>query len=139
MSADPEAIIYYGFPLEDYEDEEYSYHDRNDEWEQLKRPEQPADKGNYRTPEWDAWREKMAIWSKSPENIEIEWSGGENCEAYYIHASGLKHSVEWNEQKPLAGISFESQPEADEQLRQFCEKFGIEWKQPGWHLAARYF
>lgn len=139
MGADPDGIIYYGFPIEDWEDNELSYHDINDEWEDLHRPAQPANKDDYRTPEWDEWRQRLREWQKGPENIQVDWSGGEMCEAYYVSAEGLKLSVEWNEQIPLAGRTFGPQPEADEQLKRFCEKFGIEWKRPGWHLAARYF
>lgn len=139
MSSSPEAIIYYGFPLPDFDDDGDRSEDQNHEWNQEKRPEEPADHSDYKTPEWDVWREKFRAWEASPENIRIEWSGGESYEAYYVHAKGLSHSVEWSEHKPLAGVDFGPQPAADEQLRLFCDRYGIEWTKPGWHLATRYF
>ena len=139
MSTNPEAILYYGFPLKDYEDDDYSYHDTNDEWEKEKRPAEPSDKSDYRTPEWDEWRRKVGEWNATGENIELTWSGAEGCYAYYVHAAGLSRSVEWNEQMPLKDFDFGQQTEADGNLKEFCQRFGLPWQTPGWHLACRYF
>lgn len=139
MSTDAKALIYYGFPLEDWDDPEFLYHELNETWEKQRRPTEPEDKSSYRTPEWDEWRTEMREWEASPENVKIDWSGCENDESYYVHAEGLEVSVEWGEQKPLAEVDLLSQPEADKFIREFCEKTGIEYKQPGWHLASLYF
>ena len=136
MGADPEATIYYGFPIDD---PEFDYHDANDEWEAARRPAEPTDKSDYRSPAWDKWRTKLREWKSTPELVKVAWSGADECEKYYVHAPALQLTVEWDEQKPLAGVDFNRQVEADNFIEAFCRQLGIEYKQPGWHLAARYF
>lgn len=141
MSSTPKAILYYGFPIECPDEETHGkdYHDMNSEWSNTFGPQQPSDESNYSTPEWDQWRENNRDFEKSTRNIQIEWSGGDECEAYYMHAEGLEQTVEWNEQKPLADIDLGVKADADSSLKEFCEMFGIEFKKPGWHLGVKYF
>lgn len=139
MSSSPEAILYYGFPLPDYEYSDYSYHDINDAWEEKFRPKEPNDQSDYSTPEWDKWRESYKAWQASADNIKLAWSGAEDCEAYYVHAEGLKKYVDWGNQIEITPESLLVSEDFVQKLREFCEHNGIEWRQPGWHLAARYF
>ncbi|HAR37541.1 MAG TPA: hypothetical protein DCS09_02580 [Porphyromonadaceae bacterium] len=136
MGADPEAIIYYGFPIDK---PEFDYFEASEEWKDKRKPKEPEDKGEYRTPEWDEWRSKLREWETTVENIEITWGGAEDCEQFYIHAPALRLSVEWGEQKPLEEVDFSKRNDADTFIELFCKQFGLEYKQPGWHLAARYF
>lgn len=141
MSSDPSAIIYYGFPI-DCPDEGSGgkcYHDMNSEWKTHAGPQEPLDKSNFRTPDWDAWRDNVREYEKTNRHVTIAWSGASDSESYYVSAEGIKHEVEWDEQKPLTGVDLGPQPEADRHIKEFCEMFGIEFKQPGWHLAALYF
>lgn len=136
MSADPEAMLYYGFPIDE---PEFDYHDANSAWEQKHRPAQPNVPG-YAGPEWDQWRIDFQNWEASPQHIELGWHGSEDCEQYHIQCRALRKQVEWSK---FAEIDPEElvkpQPEADLYLGKFCEENGIEWKQPKWFLAARYF
>jgi hypothetical protein len=136
MSADPEAMLYYGFPIED---PGFDYHDVTDEWRDSHRPPKPEVKG-YTGPEWDKWREDNSRWEAGPENVCCDWHGSEDCEQYHIHCKSLLKSVEWAEFKEVDPAELaKPQPEADRFIREFCEKAGIEFVQPKWFLAAQYF
>lgn len=137
MGTDVSGILFYGTPLPDF-DEDLDYHDLNDQWERLHQPKQPVDDGKYNSPEWDAWRIAKREWALSAQNIEIRWSGSENCNAYYIHVAGLKIEADWSDQIDITsrlGIP----PDAQQWLDQFCDLFKFERVKPAWHLAARYF
>ncbi len=103
MGCDPKAILYYGIELGDEEpekdgDDSFSI---SEKWAELRGPKKPKDKGDYRTPEWDAWREANQEWKKTPENVEIGCSGYDASFNYYVHCAALEKSVEWNEQLDL--------------------------------------
>jgi len=137
MSADPEAMLYYGFPIGE---PDFDYHDANDAWEELHRPAKPEHIKGYSGPEWDQWRIDFQNWCGSPQNIKLNWHGSEDCEQYHVHCKALVKSVEWSEYKEIDLEELaKPQPEADLYLGKFCEQNGIEWKQPKWFLAARYF
>jgi len=137
VSTNPEALLYYGFPIGEEMPDGIDYFDASQKWEEAHRPKEPDDRSDYRTPEWDEWRARLQEWKKSPEYVEVGWSGAENCECYYVHAYGLLISVEWGEQIEVNLAS--PGPEWDEQIRRFCESCGLEFNQPKWYLAARYF
>jgi hypothetical protein len=134
MSTDPNGILFFGFPLPDVGD---SYHDFNDEWKQEFRPKEPDDQSSYRTPEWDEWRARVQAWEATPENVQIDWSGGENCEQYFVHCEGLEKSVEWDELLVIESLLVP--PEAEAFLHKFCDRFNLPKQPPKWHLASRYF
>lgn len=136
MSTDPSGILFYGFPLPSLI---VDYHDLNDQWEEDHAPPTPKDKSNYRTPEWDEWRERNRQWEATLENVRIDWSGGENCEKYYLHCDGLKKSVDWDEQIVVTQADLAHQEEAAKFLHAFCDRFNLPKQQPQWHLATRYF
>lgn len=140
MSTDPQAKLYYGFPLpeEFAEREDDDSYELNDAWEESHRPKQPVDKSDYGSPEWDEWRKAYDEWRKGPQNIQIDWSGSEGCEAYYLSAEGMKLSVEWNEQIKLPEFLV-VHPETKDWMRKFCEQHKIEWQEPAWYLAAKYW
>lgn len=145
------GILFYGFSLTnpDHEGENpYLEHwDRdwdgcNEAWSELYAPKQPADRSDYRTPEWDRWRSTMELWKKSPQYIEIDWSGSEECESFFVHVPAMAVEVEWSEHKSIceAGkdLTFGT-PAAQHWLKLFCEHAGIKYKEPSFHLAASYF
>lgn len=134
MSTDPSGILFCGFPLPALI---VDYHDLNEEWEKEFRPKEPKDKSNYRTPEWDDWRERLAEWEATVQNVKIDWSGAENCEQYYLHCAGLEKSVDWNDLLVINDLSIPA--DAERMLHQFCDRFNLPKKSPQWHLAARYF
>lgn len=144
MSTDPKGILYYGIKLDtepEWPDDD-DYQDKNDAWKERHRPQQPEeDGGDYRTPEWDAWRAANRIYEASPKHVEIDWSGTDSChdDGWYVHCPGLEKSVTWDGHLDLAGMTLDRNSEADAALKEFCEEFGLPYKQPSWHLACQYF
>lgn len=143
MGSDPQAILYYGIELgsEDPMDgeEEVDYHGANDSWAKDRRPKEP-DNESFRGPEWDQWRADLKVYEATPQYVEFDWSGAEACKKYYVHCPCYEENVEWDDQIDFGHeLHRESHPDADETIRQFCERFGIEYKRPSWHLAVRYF
>lgn len=136
MGADPEAILFYGYPLPALV---VDYLELNDQWENDHRPKKPEDTSNYKTPEWDEWRERVREWEKTLENVRLDWSGAEDCEQYYIHCAGLKKSVEWNELLAVSEYDLAHPMGAKKLLHEFCDRFNLPKDEPKWHLAARYF
>ena len=145
MSTNPEAIIYYGFPLKGFREEIYDedYNAKNDEWLYDRRPKEPecdrTVKGYYKTPEWDVWRSKLREWEQTLENVEIDWSGVENCETYYLHCPGIALKAEWNSQVLINCANTIYDEKANQYLKEFCEQFNLPYQDPSWWLAVRYF
>lgn len=146
MSTSLTAILYYGIELGDERPDEIDFNSPDDIWNKEHRPQEPVCdrtvKDYSRTPEWDAWRERFREWEKTPEHIELFWSGGEGCENHYVSCSGLEKSVDGSEQMEVGPDSFSdigTMLKADSILKEFCERFELLYKQPTWHLAARYF
>lgn len=140
MGCDPQAILYYGFPIgEPGEELEFDVWDVEKAWIEKMAPPQPESDGSYQSPEWDAWREKNREWEASPENVAIWFSGCDSYQGHYVHADALKKSVTWTDCLPISPEDIPPSHEHDAQIKAFCEFAGIEYKQPGWHLAALYF
>jgi hypothetical protein len=144
MGSDPRAILYYGIKLgnEDPMDgeEENDYHGANDAWAKLNRPKEPDRRQDYRGPQWDAWREALKAYEDSPIHVEIDWSGSDYGQSFYVHCPCLEKKVEWEHQLDLGrGDVLKPNLEADQYIKDFCDKFGIEYKTPTWHLACLYF
>ena len=136
MSADPEAILFYGHPLPSLV---VDYHELNETWEKAHRPTVPEGDRNYQSPEWDEWRERLRKWERGLENVRIDWSGGEECEQYYVHCAGIKKTVEWNELLVVSEYDLANPFGAKALLHDFCDRFNLPKEEPSWHLAARYF
>jgi hypothetical protein len=136
MSADPTAILFYGFPLPRLV---VDYHDLNEQWVGGRRPKQPDDRSDYKSPEWEDWRTRLREWEATVENAKISWSGSEQCEQFFVHCAGLKKSVEWNELLAVSADDLSHPTGAKEMLHAFCDKFNLPKGEPQWYLAARYF
>lgn len=148
MSADPQAILYYGVRLPDkhcdsHDDDsgEYAYNAWNETWEKEHRPPQPDDRSDYKSPAWDAWREVYHQWKATPDYVDVDFGGdGDNCKSYFVHCPCLRIKVEWDEQHDFGRDHLLSvHPVADQKIKEFCEQFGLPFERPSWHLAARYF
>ncbi len=137
MGCDPRGILYYGIELGN--ELAFDYHDANEAWLKARRPSQPNDKTSFQTPEWNEWRRQLRAWERTCENVEVDFSGGEDCENYFISCKGIEETVEWDEQIQLGELDISLQPEADKYIEEFCNGIGIEYRQPRWHLAVRYF
>jgi len=144
MSIDPYGILYYGFPLIADDDSKTEYqepdgwYELNEAWEHENGPKRLEDK-DYKSPAWDEWRKRYREWRKDPRSIEVTYSGADSCQRYYVHSQGLEHKVTWDEQTEIApNLLALKQIAADESIKRFCEKAGIEYRQPAWYLAAKY-
>lgn len=144
MGSSLTGILYYGFPIPGLREllinELKDYDDLNNQWRCQHEPVVPEDKGDYRTPEWDEWREKLVAYKGSPDHIEIDCSGTEGSDdPHYVHAIALVIYSDCEESVPLSDYDLGPHPEHDAAIKRFCEMFGIEYRQPGWHLTALYF
>jgi hypothetical protein len=143
MGYDVKAILYYGIRLGEDDpmdgEEENDYHGANEVWAKLNRPKEPAKTNNYLGPQWDNWREEVKKYEQSTAHVEIDWSGHDNAQTYFVHCPCLEKQVEWEDQLDLGRDALlGTNPEADASIKAFCDKFGIEYKKPSWHLAALY-
>lgn len=136
MSADVTAMLFYGFPLPTLK---VDSHDLNDEWCFTRRPKQPEDKSDYKTPEWDRWREQLRRWESTPEYVRIDFCGSEQSDRDFIHCPCMKIKVEWNEVQKVSAADLIESPEAEKCIHEFCDQFNLPKRPAGWYLAARYF
>lgn len=150
MSTDPHGILYYGiklgseWPLEEKMDSETEedtngYFEISEAWEEDHCPTKPQS-SDYRAPECGEWRSRLQEWKKGPQNVVADWTGCEDYKCYCIHAEGLEIKVEWDEQEELPEhVNKGPMTEHDEWIRKFCERFGLPYSQPKWHVASLYF
>jgi hypothetical protein len=137
MSTDPHGILFYGFPVPTLTVDDYEL---SDIWNKEHGPPSPEDRSNYKTPEWDEWRNKNAAYEQTPQHVEVTWSGGEGCQQYYVHCPSYEKKVWWDKLK-LITVDDLAVPheEAKRYLHEFCDRFNIPKGEPGWYLAALYF
>lgn len=145
VGTDPWAMLYYGIsitPPDEYGSEPELRADRYDleyEWEQKHRPEAPLDRSDLHSQEWEDWRKRLQEWEASSQNVQIGFSGADDCERYFVHCAAMVKRVEWSEQLEITPEMLAPNPEADEWIKKFCEFAGVEYQQPKWYLAARYW
>lgn len=149
MGTDPHGLVFYGFPLvaEDGEPvNPWASEDEDDEnEEELDTPSPYTDweeiylkaKGLAEsTDDVKTWREKRRT-TLDAGGVDVVLAGYGEC---LIDCIVIKESyvrAEWGEVLPLKTL--ETKPEWDGQLREWCETLGIEYRQPGWFVAALYF
>jgi hypothetical protein len=142
MSIQVNAVLYYGIRLPEFEaTEENDYGDKaNALWDDSHAPTMPNDTSDYKTPEWDAWRQRNKGYESTPEHVRLTWFGAEDYETYCVLCPCLTKSVHLDKQIDLgAPVTLERHQAADVWLHEFCEKFNLPYKQPTWHLAAHYW
>lgn len=147
MGTDPSAKLFYGITYRsdvDNEDEsdapEIDYHHLA--YEDQKRrmaglfPE-PPDTGDYRTPEWDSWRKQKEDWEQATTRVSASIFGYSDSLHNYICIAQSEFSVEWDETKdiPLLDVG----PGWHAELKAFCERNSLPWREPGWKLVSLYF
>jgi hypothetical protein len=133
MSSDATAIVFFGFRLPSLKvDEE----ELNEEWRKEFGPKEPEYKGDYKTPEWDGWRERLHAWEATPQNVAIGWCGDSGDQKFYVHCACFEQEVDWNFRRlELTPVT----TEAHQWLNAFCDRFNLPKKEAGWHFGARYF
>lgn len=148
MGTDPHGLVFYGFALVDEEgqaiepwqdeDEDVSlYCDWEKSW--IKKhgglPPKPSNL-DYQSQEWNDWRATYRAMMDAC-SVKVALAGyGENL----INCIVIKESyvrAEWTEILPIK--SLETKAEWDKQLQEWCNLLGVEYRQPGWHVACLYF
>lgn len=140
MGESPQGFVFWGIPLpvDEYgeaSDNPWDGTPMDDrEWYASKlgivKPDKPYKGGD---PDYAAyWHASHEAAEASPCAIQEAGYQGFEVSVALVKASLVQ--VEWSEVKPFPT---EVQPEWEEQLRHYCDLMGIEWKQPGWHIACR--
>jgi hypothetical protein len=141
LSVSTDAILFYGIPLE--EDTPVSLegvvgsvannHEINDDWAHLKHPPEPKS-ADYQNAEWDTWREQLNDYEKSIQHVEIGIHCSLDYPMYYLHGRQfIAYRGDVDEIDPAQLITT---PEEDAVIREFCERYGIPYKQPKWYLVS---
>jgi len=134
MGQSTDALMAFGFDLGEEMPESFTY-DEDDGFE--------ADEFLLRDydvtiPEWtpgigqDYWRKKDELIAGLPVEIITHCSG--EYPMYFLAVRGTEHQARrgYPEKAPQRAIE---QSEIDA-LRAFCEKHGIEWQEPSWHIFS---
>ena len=137
MDADIQGIIFYGFKLPRLVVDAC---DLNDKWAKEHCPPRPEDRSDYKSPEWEEWRQKLREYEATPCHVEIAWSGVEEEPQYYVHCPCCCKKVYWGEMLKLEPAQFFTEMDGAKQwLYAFCDRFNLPKSEPSWYLASRYF
>lgn len=150
MGSEPHGLVFYGFPLVDEDgepvnpwasedDEEEEGDDPYCDWGErlaIARGAAKPEHKDYNSSDWGTFFKKKAEAKEaSPINVALAGYGECLIDCIVIKESYVR--AEWGEVLPLKTL--ETKPEWDGQLREWCETLGIEYRQPGWFVAALYF
>jgi hypothetical protein len=146
MGTNPYGKVFYGFALVDEDGEAiepegpWEQNDLYSGWEEFYIEKQGGlprpDSQDYRGPEWSEWRAKRkALMDSCPADVVLVGSEYNLISCIVIRDSYAQ--AEWSEIKPLKATG--TKPDWDQQLRDWCELMGIEWREPGWYVASLYF
>ena len=151
MGNSPHGLVFYGFALvdedgepvnpwaneDDSDDEEGSsvYVDWQERLAIIKGAVKPGHT-SYDAPEWKAFHDKQnGVEGASPVDVVLAGYGECLIDCIVIKESYVR--ADWGEVLPIKTL--EALPEWDEQIREWCKTLGIEYRQPGWFVAALYF
>lgn len=142
MGVSTDAILFYGIPLEEdtpayltrgklsISDDHYEI---NEDWKHLKRPPEP-ESDDIHNAEWDVWREQIRDCEESIQHVEIGIHCSLDYPMYYLHGRQfMAYRGDVDEIDPAKLITT---PEEDAVIREFCEQYGIPYKQPKWYLVS---
>lgn len=132
MGVDVTARVFYGIPL----GRDFQFPETWNEDDGVAEGWIPAYLASIGITEKDNEKE---YWEKSTELAikgvtGIGWGCAEGCEKYYVRISDAGVSSYWGD---IEEIDFIVKPEWNEQLKDFCEKVGLEYKQPKWYLTCK--
>lgn len=112
----------------------------DDEWLNIEVPK--PNNSDYKSPEWDEWRNRCDAYEKSPRYVASELFGGDGNSRYCICASAITVLVEWQETAEITPEVFATATDAHRQaIREYMHKFDLPGKdkEPRWWLLSRYF
>jgi len=143
MGIDISAQIFYGFTYDEYIDLADLVNDtdfKDQEWEVyyalkkgVAKPTEPFEQNKEAYSKY--WDEKRKLTSASP--VAIGFHGSAYDDEYmfpYIHVKDSVSEADLGEAKELN--NFETKPEWNDQIKDFCSVMGIEYKEPKWYLVV---
>ena len=87
--------------------------------------------------EKEYWEKRKA--AKAGFAVDVEFMGvGDYVGRALVFAPSVLES-DWSALEPIDGLDLSTPEGADEKLKWACELLGIEWVQPRWYLAGRYW
>ncbi len=140
MGNSAEAILFYGFPIQDNSEEEVSNDDLLENWQYklatIAGVQEPAELYTDSTsPLYRAYfKAKHKVLEAEPCTVGMHGCGDELQSLVAIKAS--KVSADWGDPQRIKGL--EILPQWIDALRAFCGKLGITWQEPGWYIASYY-
>ena len=139
MGADASAAIIYGFPFEgeNFEFDDESYREDPEVWlaqfQGLPEPDGDCDTNE------DAWRKYWDARSNLPITFECEGDMMSGYTNTYLCIRASRLDGSWDEGTEIPVDHVKPPPsEWNVLLKAFCEKAGVEFKQPRWYLIASY-
>jgi hypothetical protein len=138
MKTSTDAIIAYGFDLgEDRPEFLEGYEDFEDfivAHTEIIEPQQPSHISPEAGSHWRAYREarRQAVES-FPVELIIHCSN--DYRMYFLAVRGT--AIRAKRGTPIKlGVTFAPTKNEIRAMQEFCEKYGIEWQMPGWHLFS---
>lgn len=108
----------------------------NDDWIEFKGPKKPLDTHGerYDSAEWDSWRTQKYLFKQSDKFVEIEIYGYIDEPKYRVTGKEINvyGSRPYEINVEILQMNMESY---DQSIKEFCEKYGIEYQQPKWYLV----
>jgi hypothetical protein len=141
MGTSTNATVAFGFDLGEELPEAWRTEDDSDgsfDWDDIVAAESGvvAPVGEYDSSDpawpkyWDATRKAVA---KFPFTLIHHCSG--DCPMYFLAVNGTEQVARRGYPEKLKRVEF-AQHETIAAMRAFCDKHGIEWQEPAWHLFS---
>jgi hypothetical protein len=143
MGRDVGAMLFYGFSLGNYEDDEDDVlRDIADNWNEryfaamgIPAPPEPTDWQDQQASDVLALHEYLVACREKAPPFSLELYGSDSATGWALVCAGLV-SVEWSE---VAHPAMPDYSYIDEQVEDFCQKAQIPYQKPQWCLVAKYF
>ncbi len=140
-----QAMLYYGFP---FHQDDAPIDSIVEAWRKEKAPQRPKREELDPAKAFDIgieYSNEFTKWAATTENVEIKWVGvGNNSNKLIVYVPCLTYyASEGNSSKLYLDIANSHTvqlklAQADFYIKEFCEKAKLPFRQPGWHLTARY-
>ena len=144
MGCDSEAMLFYGFCLGTYEDDNGDeVREISENWEEryfatigIPKPPYPIDWEKKDNADVLAWVEYWRLKQENKPPFDVKIYGSEPALGWAVVVNESLISVEWSE---VAHPVIKDFSYADEMIKAFSEKAQIPYQQPQWCLVAKYF
>lgn len=138
MGMSIDADIFFGFTFDEgYPN--FDLYEAVEEWNKQWRPTEPEDRNDYKTPEWEAWREKLHAWEKTGPGLESGTAGhSDGGHREWVGLMGYRLSAYWYPEEIPADLIREPEAEAVKVLTDFLQKHQVGELKIGWFLAPSY-